>query len=84
MKSNNFVLDITHADYLLIKSHFFTVTLENCCCVVIEIILSLFFGSWKPVSVCMQNIREEFKAVMTDPGGGLAPLNHRGAWLTML
>lgn len=62
MKSNSFVLHST----LLIKYHFFTVTLENCCCIVIDMILELFFGRWKPVSVCMQSSHEESKALMTD------------------
>lgn len=45
---------------------FFTVTLENCCCVVTDFILSLFYERWKPVSVCMQNSHEQPKALMTD------------------
>lgn len=79
MKSNSIVLHITHADCLLIKCHFFTVILENCCCVVIEIILSFFFGRRKPLSVCMQNSREEFKALMTDPQWRVSSTESQGS-----
>jgi len=80
MKSNSFVLHITHADCLLIKCHFFsTVTLENCCSVVIEIILSLFSGRWTPLSVCVQNSHAEFRALTTDPWRRVSSAESQGS-----
>lgn len=47
-----------------------------------EMMLSLFFERWKPISVCMQNSHEQSKALMTDAQGRVSTTESLGsvAW----